>query len=131
MLAGAPAERDVSAGLLLLAAACGSGDTCACVERGAALQTFDGRVAAMGEALRLFQDACQAPSKTQCSPSRTAASSVFAERITPGASTVEMLACYNLSQMLGRGLVTAPDPVDAELLAKRACAAGLVRACGQ
>lgn len=94
---------------------CEQGDACACFERAAALVSHDGRAAALGEAARLYEKLCESSAKTRC----TAAT---------GASA-EMVACYNWAQLLGRGAYTAPDPADAEVLEKRACAGGLARAC--
>lgn len=79
------------------------------------LVTLDGRAEALGEAARLYEKLCESSTKTRCPSS--------------GPAPAEMHACYNWSQMLGRGILTAPDPVDADVLQMRACAGGLARAC--
>ncbi len=130
LLAGDPATRDVAGGLAFLARACDGGSACACLERGAALETFDGRAAALGEAARQYERLCESSSKTRCVPPvKLLAATAFESRITDGSAPCEMLACYNWSQLLARGGLTAPDPADADVLEKRACAGGLARAC--
>lgn len=130
LLTGDPATRDVANGLAFLARACDGGSACACLERGAALETFDGRATALGEAARQYERLCESASKTRCvRPAKLFAATAFESRITAGSAPCEMLACYNWSQLLARGGLTAPDAVDADVLEKRACAGGLARAC--
>ena len=131
-LVGTPAARDVTRGLALLRLACEAGDACACLERAAALETFDGRAEALGEAARHYERLCESASKTRCvSPVTAAPGTAFAARTSSAGAPVEMLACYNWSALLGRGVLTAPDAADAEVLTKRACAGGLAVACAK
>lgn len=131
-LVGRAAARDVAQGLAQLLLACDAGDACACLERAAALEIFDGRAAALGEAARHYEKLCESPSRTRCVvPVEAPAGTAFEARTGAGAAPIEMLACYNWSELLARGAFTAPDPVDAEVLVKRACAGGLARACAK
>lgn len=112
--------------------ACAVGNACACLERAAALETFDGRAEALGEAARHYERLCEATSKTRCvSPVKPAAGGAFEARTNAGVAPSEMLACYNWAEMLGRGVLTAPDAADAAVLTKRACAGGLAQACAK
>ena len=97
------------------------------------LETFDGRGEALGEAARRYEKLCESGAKTRCTIARAGQEpgSVFATRTSVGNASAEMLACYNWAQMLGRGVLTAPDQADADVLEKRACAGGLSRACAR
>ena len=125
--------NDLASRVATLRSACDAKGTCACLELAATLETFDGRAEALGEAARRYQQLCEAPTKTRCSIGRAGQGSgaAFAARTNPGNSSTEMLACYNWSQMLARGVMTAPDNEDAKVLEKRACAGGLTRACSE
>jgi hypothetical protein len=140
-LAGEPRRRDVARALTMLAVECDHGDVRACVEHPLALELYDGRPAAMGEAMRRYEDVCKRATVTPCrdeTDPRTrhamdaaaiADGHAFRERDACGGGSVEMLACYNLSELYARGVVTAPDTADASALRKKACAGGLRRAC--
>jgi hypothetical protein len=141
-LAGDPRHRDVARALTMLGVECDRGDVRACVEHALALELYDGRPAALGEAMRRYEDVCRRTSVTPCvaekDPRARRATDVlalddghaFRERDACGANaSVEMLACYNLSELYARGVVTAPDSADAAALRKKACAGGFRRAC--
>jgi hypothetical protein len=133
-LTGEPRHRDVARAAILLQIECDKGDLRACVERALALDLYDARPAALGEAMRRYEDVCKRATVTPCEAVAKRAlvgdGHAFLERdACDGGGSVEMLACYNLADMLDRGIVTAPDAADARVLRKKACDGGLRRAC--
>jgi hypothetical protein len=122
---------DLASRVASLRPACDAPNACACLELAATLETFDGRAEALGEAARHYEHLCEASTKSRCAIARAGQGpgSTFASRTNAGNSSIEMLACYNWSQMLARGVMTGPDYEDAKVLEQRACAGGLTRAC--
>jgi hypothetical protein len=130
-LLGDPRRRDVARARVLLGIECGHGDGRACVEEALILELYDGRPMALGTAMRAYEEVCRWGKKTPCSSDLPralghAGGDAFIARDTCAGSSVEMLACYNLAELLSRGAVTAPDAADATVLRKRAQTASCV-----